>query len=215
MGLKRSMLNAVLLLSMGAPLIGCSSVESGFASTTGALSSSYGRFGPSWGGMGPAMPTDSLTVQRIRNPEAIEALPALQPEPGDVWPREEGRRATLANPEEALRGIQPTDQPTDQPPRRRRGSAGAFDSQPGIAAPVISPVFEGPAPPPRANRADVPRPESGQIFQSDQGPVTTTGGSGRVRTTISPQGSGLAIQDGSTTTLIGPGGNVQQVPTPR
>lgn len=211
MPLKRSGLNAAILLSMGAALIGCSSIEQGFASTTGALSSSYGRFGPSWGGMGPALPTDSLTVQRIRNMPAVEALPTLQPEPGDVWPQEEGRRATLANPEEALRGIQPTEQPS----RPRRGSAAAFDSQPGIAGPVVSPIFEGPAPPQRANRADAPRPERGQVFHSDQGAVTTTGGSGRVRSTISPDGSGLAIQDGGTTTLIGPDGSVRQVPTPR
>lgn len=210
MRLKRSGLNSVVVVAMGMALVGCGTVESGFASATGALSSSYDRYGPSWGGMRPSAPTDSLTVQRIRNAPGIDLPATLETEPGDVWPREEARRATLANPEEALRGIPPVDQP-----RPRRGSSQAFENPPGIAASVVSPNFEGPAPPPRANRADGPQPERGQVFQSDQGPVTTTGGSGRVRTTISPQGSGLAIQNGPTTTLIDPGGTVRQVPTPR
>ncbi|MDB5413721.1 MAG: hypothetical protein JWR10_2056, partial [Rubritepida sp.] len=96
---------------------------------------------------------------------------------------------------------------------RRRGSGAPLD--PVVPRSNVSPISEAPTPPPRANRTDLPR-ESGQVFQTPQGPVNATGSAGsRVQTTISPQGSGLAIQDGNTTTLIGPGGNVQQVPTPR
>lgn len=207
MRLKLSAFPALALVTLALGTTGCARVESGFANMQGSLSGTYDRFGPNWGGMRPTGPADSLTVQRIRG--AGQPLEPLRPEPGDVWPVEEGPRATLANPEEALRGVPPMTEP-----RRARGSAGAFEGAPNAAPSVISPVFEAPTPPPRANRTDGQR-ESGQIFNSQQGPVTSTGGSGNVRTTISPQGSGLAIRDGATTTLIGPGGNVQQVPTPR
>lgn len=209
MRLKLSAFQALALLTLALGTTGCARVESGFANMQGSLSGTYDRFGPNWGGMRPTGPADSLTVQRIRG--AGDPLEPLRPEPGDVWPVEEGPRATLANPEEALRGVPPA---MGSEPRRARGSAGAFEGAPNAAPSVISPVFDAPTPPPRANRTDGQR-ESGQIFNSQQGPVTSTGGSGNVRTTISPQGSGLAIRDGATTTLIGPGGNVQQVPTPR
>lgn len=208
MRLRLSAFQAFALLSLSLGMTSCARVETGFANAQRNLSGSYDRFGPSWGGMRPTAPSDSLTVQRVRG--GANMLDPLRPEPGDVWPREEGPRATLANPEEALRGVPPA----GSEPRRSRGSSSAFEPAPGAAPPVISPIFEAPTPPPRANRTDGAR-DSGQVFQSREGPVTSTGGTGRVQSTISPQGSGLAIRDGATTTLIGPGGNVQQVPTPR
>ncbi len=198
----------LLLLPIMAGLAGCARVESGLASAQGSLAGAHDRFGPSWGGMRPAVPADSLTVQRIRG--QAEPQQTLRPEPGDVWPVEEGPRATLANPEEALRGVRTG----EAEPRRSRGTSGGFENAPGAAPPVMSPIFEAPTPPPRANRTDGAT-SGGQVFQSPQGPVVGTGGPGRVQSTVSPQGSGLAIRDGATTTLIGPGGNVQQVPTPR
>ncbi len=208
MRLKLSAIRALALLTVTVGLAGCTTVESGFASVQNSLSGTYTRFGPQWGGMRPAMPTESLTVQRIRG--QAEAPQPLRPEPGDVWPVEEGPRATLANPEEALRGVRAGE--TD--PRRSRGTSG-FEGAPGAAPPVLSPIFEAPTPPPRANRTDGAT-APGQVFPTAQGGnVVGTGGSGRVQSTVSPQGSGLAIRDGATTTLIGPGGQVQQVPTPR
>ncbi|MBS7809413.1 hypothetical protein [Roseococcus pinisoli] len=207
MRLNKSGPKVLLLLGLGAALSGCSSLESGFASTTGWMSD---RYGPSWGGMRPAVPADSLTVQRIQNRGEAAALPPLTTEPGDVWPREEGPRATLANPDEALRGLRPSE---DTPPPRRRGSAAPAD-------PVVTGVppmraFDAPPPaPPRAARTDTPR-NQGQVIFTPQGPVNTTGGTDRVQSTISPQGPGVAIRDGNMTTIIGPGGDVQQVPTPR
>jgi hypothetical protein len=207
MRFRLSTLKAIVLLPVVAGLAGCAQVESRLASVQGSLSGTYDRFGPNWGGMRPALPDESLTVQRIRG--QAEPQPTLRPEPGDVWPVEEGPRATLANPEEALRGVRTTD--TDP---RRRGSSG-FENAPGAAPPVLSPIFEAPTPPPRANRTDGAT-APGQVFPTAQGGNTVgTGGPGRVQSTVSPQGSGLAIRDGATTTLIGPGGNVQQVPTPR
>lgn len=208
MRLKLSAFRAAALLTATVALAGCNSVESRIAGVQGNLSGTYDRFGPNWGGMRPAVPTDSLTVQRIRG--AADPLQPLRPEPGDVWPAEEGPRATLANPEEALRGVRSG----EAPPPRMRGSS-SFENAPGAAPPVMSPIFEAPAQPPRANRTDGAT-APGQVFPTAQGGnVVGTGGSGQVQSTVSPQGSGLAIRDGATTTLIGPGGNVQQVPTPR
>jgi len=212
MRLKPAALKALFLACVAVGLSGCARVENPIAGIQAYLSGTHDRFGPSWGGMRPAMPTESLTVQRVRGAGA--PLNPLRPEAGDVWPGEEAPRATLANPEDALRGVASRGPSINDDPRRPRGSSSAFEQAPGAAPSVISPIFEAPTPPPRANRTDG-APSSGQVFQSQQGPVTTTGGSGRVNTTISPQGSGLAIRDGATTTLIGPGGNVQQVPTPR
>lgn len=208
MRLKLSAIRGAALLTMTVGLVGCAPAESRMAGWAGGLSGTYDRFGPNWGGMRPAIPTESLTVQRIRGDAAPQE--PLRPEPGDVWPREEGPRTTLANPEEALRGVRTS----ETEPRRTRGTSGAFENAPGAAPPVISHVFDAPTPPPRANRTDGSAP-AGQVFQSRQGPVMGTGGSGNVQSTVSPQGSGLAIRDGGVTTLIGPGGNVQQVPTPR
>jgi len=215
MRLKPAALKTLCLIMLAVGLSGCTRAADSMAGVQARLSGTHDRFGPNWGGTRPTMPTESLTVQRVRG--VSEPQPPLRPEPGDVWPGAESPRATLANPEDALRGEASrgiTLNDPFAPPRRPRGSSSAFEQAPGAAPAVISPIFEAPTPPPRANRTDG-APSSGQVFQSQQGPVTTTGGSGRVNTTISPQGSGLAIRDGATTTLIGPGGNVQQVPTPR
>ena len=206
MRLKLSAFRAAALLTATVAVAGCNSVESGIASVQSSLTGTYTRFGPQWGGMRPAMPTESLTVQRIRG--QADPLEPLRPEPGDVWPVEEGPRATLANPEEALRGVR-----TGEAPPRTRGSSG-FDNAPGAAPPVMSPIFEAPTPPPRANRTDGQTPP-GQVFQTPRGPVMGTGGPGNVQSTVSPQGSGVAIRDGGTTTLFGPDGQARQVPTPR
>lgn len=208
MRFRLSTMKPLSLIALVLGLAGCAQVEPRLASAAGRLSGTYDRFGPNWGGMRPTMPAESLTVQRIRGQAEPQAT--LRPEPGDVWPVEEGPRATLANPEEALRGVRSG----EAEPRRNRGSSG-FDNAPGAAPPVLSPVFEAPTPPPRANRTDGAT-APGQVFPTAQGGSTVgTGGAGRVQSTISPQGSGLAIRDGGITTLIGPGGNVQQVPTPR
>ncbi|MBY0338476.1 MAG: hypothetical protein K2X11_17820 [Acetobacteraceae bacterium] len=199
-----------VLLAAGLALQGCSTVERGFASVTGTLSGMGDRFGPDWGGMRPAIPTDSVTVQRIRGNMVAETT--LQPEPGDVWPEPEGPRATLANPDEALRGIpawRPGAEPTPAaPPPRRRGSS---DLPPDSLSFQPPPSVQAVQPPlPRA-----PRRVDGQVIPTPSGGVVTTGGTDRVQTTISPQGSGVAIRDGATTTIIGPGGQTQIVPTPR
>lgn len=59
---------------------------------------------PSFSAGGVDFPTDSLTIQRLRSGPMADA-PVLTVEPGNVWPEQEGQRATLADPDAALRGL--------------------------------------------------------------------------------------------------------------
>lgn len=163
----------------------------------------FGRlsFGPTWGGERVNVPAESLTVQRVRGAR-FDTPPPLQAEDGSIWPAREAPRATLADPEDVLRGTPP------------RGSSTSPDllapPRPATRRPPPLPDLDGPPPAPRGvQRSD------GQVIPTPGGPVVTTGGAGNVRTTISPQGSGIAIQDGGTTTLMTPGMPPRQVPTPR
>lgn len=205
------------LLALALVLSGCGRFENSFASMTDGLTTFSGRYGPQWGGMRPGAPEESLTVQRIRAGARAEPAATLRTEPGDMWPAEDTPRATLANPDEALRGIGNLRQGMADPATeaRRRGSSTPPDLLlPPQASPanVVPPSVTIPEPPPRAFRADR---NDGRVINTPSGPVTTTGGSGNISSTLSPQGSGVAIRDGNTTTLFGPGGTVQQVPTPR
>ena len=66
------------------------------------------------------------------------------------------------------------------------------------------------APLPPSGRTD------GRIVQTPRGPVTTTGGTDRVQSfTVPGGGTGTIHNDGSTTTIYGPNGQVQTMPTPR
>lgn len=152
-------------------------------------------FGPSWGGMRPEVPAEALTVMRIRG-DAPPA-PTLFPQEGNVWPDPEGPRATLANPEEALRGI---------PPRMPDLRPAPLPSPAGGFLPRL----------PDAPRPLPPMPSAGQVIPTPTGPRVTTGGPGNVQGTVGPGGQiGTAIRDGATTTIIEPGRPPQIVPTPR
>jgi len=183
--------------------------EGGWAGTTGTLhragsSREIGLVGPRL-----APPEESLTVARVR--AGAEFAPdTLRSEDGDVWPREEAPRATLANPEAALRDPPPFRENEPRPVARRGSASPPPPPLESLAIPA--------EPPPRRDARPVrplPPREDGQVIFTPSGPATTTGGSGNVRSTISPQGPGIAIQQGGTTTIIGPGGQTQVVPTPR
>lgn len=76
---------------------------------------------PGFGSGGVAeIPTDSLTVQRIRGAPVAPA-DVLRVEPGNVWPEQEGQRATMAEPDAVLRGLPPATFPEAprQPPLQR------------------------------------------------------------------------------------------------
>lgn len=210
----KSRLLSVLLLGLALPA--CSRVENSFASMTDGLTSFSGRYGPSWGGMRPPSPDESLTVQRIRTGPRAGMDEALRTEPGDMWPAEDTPRATLANPDQALRGIPNLRQGMDDPgtEARRRGSSTPPDLlRPPANNPnnVVQPSVPIPEAPPRPFRTD----RAAGSLDTPSGPLSTTNRTGNISTTITPQGSGTAIRDGNTTTIFRPGGGIEQVPTPR
>lgn len=224
-------------LGLGLLLGGCGSsgdsvgtrMGSAGAAATDGLANAGASIGAPWGRSRPAIPEGSTTIARLAG--ATEPQTTLQPEPGDVWPLPESPRSTLANPDAAMRGIpnyrpgeldrpsgpaprsewQPTD-PAGLPPGLRGSSAPP--PPPPRAAVVPPPTFVAP-PLPDVN-APPPRRADGRVITTPSGPAITTGGTDRVQTFITPGGgTGTAVTDGNTTTLIGPGGQVQSVPTPR
>lgn len=164
----------------------------------------------------------SLNIERVRGtpPE----IAALTYEPGTVWPAPsaEPARATLFNPDA------PTPIGAAQPPPRAEAAP-----RPRPDAPPPSPRVGSASPPPppfaqpdaeRLRAQDVTTPNrappaprlEGRVIQTPQGPVTITGGTPGAQTFTTPGGgTGIAIPQGPTTTLIGPGGQVTTVPTPR
>lgn len=206
-------------LSLVVMLGGCSWMDS----TGVAAKNAGGIFGPAWGGSRPEMLDTSLTIARMRGTAA--ATEPLLPEPGNVWPAEEAPRATLANPEAALRGV-PAYTPMNPPeagqvplgstsrgaPARLRGSSSP--PPPPISLPeperanVVPPLPPLPPAPPQRNE--------GQVVQTPQGPVMTNGGTDRVQTFTAPGGgTGIIQRDNGTVTVIGPNGQIQTLPAPR
>jgi hypothetical protein len=176
-------------------------------------------------------PEQSDTIARISGD--VPPLASLRPEEGNVWPEQEGPRATLANPDAAMRNIptyrpgeldrmsapagRSTWQPTDPPPVRGAppGLRGSSSPPPPPIQQVEPPRANVYQPPPGAN-SPPPRRLEGRVIQTPSGPVTGTGGTDRVQSYITPGGgTGTLHNDGSTTTLIGPNGQVQTMPTPR
>ncbi|WP_426958564.1 hypothetical protein [Muricoccus radiodurans] len=137
-------------------------------------------------------PTDAL--QRARRDRGIPPEPRLQSnEPGLAVPP----------------GVAPS--PRNPPPgTRRRGST----TPPDVLAPL------DPQPLPRADVPPAPRPlaplqrQEGRVVPVPGGPpAIISGGSGAIGTYSQPGvGTGTAINQGATTTLIGPDGRVQVVP---
>ncbi len=157
-----------------------------------------------WFGHNPNTPAGSSeTFLRIRG-EPVD-IPALVPEKGNVWP-------TNTAPDMTMQDIQ-----KQQSDEIRRGGG-----QPGPAAGVGSnPAVN------RANQADrglpppqtpPPAPRQRPTVQTPGGPsLDVGGGTGRGYRQLnspSPGGSGILVPNGNgTSTLIGPDGSVQTVPT--
>ncbi len=198
----------------GLLLGGCTSWNNRTFAVAQGIANTGGAIGMPWRTMTPPSPEDAATIERIR----FGAPPPdrLTTEPGDVWPGPQPQRTTLANPDSALRGIPEYVPPTTstsapRPPEAIRGSS----SPP----PPVMPAAPLPLLPPEPPRSAPPMPPraDGQIIHTPTGPVVTSGGTDRMQSfTVPGGGSGTAIRDGNTTTLIGPGGRVQVVPsTPR
>jgi hypothetical protein len=209
-------------------LAGCSQVEQGRQEVRNASARYYDsvgetgrRLGAPWGGPRPSWPDDSgLTVTRVVGPNP--PVSALTTEAGNVWPAQEGPRSTLANPDAALRGIPnyrsdgASPAATGEPRRPPRGSS----TPPNSRSLNPPPSFEERMPPmssaPPRPTEPLPRRADGRPLVTPQGPGVTTGGTDRIQNyTIPGVGSGTAIRDGNTTTLIGPGGQITTMPNPR
>jgi hypothetical protein len=220
----------VAALGIVALLGGCESLGNAGARVTDSVANTGAAIGAPWGSMRPSMPEDSATVQRLRGAGPVTA--SLRMEEGNVWPAQEGPRATLANPDAALRGIpayrpgeldrmsapapRSTWQPTDPPAPRGLppGLEGSSSLPPG---PLRQPASTAPVgAPPVPQTAPLPPRADGQVIQTPRGPVTTTGGNDRIQTfTVPGGGTGTVVRDGNTATVIGPGGQVQTVTVPR
>lgn len=149
-----------------------------------------------FGRSGAGVQEDSPTVRRVRGQEPD--LSPLTYEPGTVWP------APSAEPPRAL---MPAD-PPPPPPRPRAGSPRAEaplppPEQARPAARAAAPAL--PATPPNALRPGTTLPG---------GVVVTGEAGGGLFTTLSPEGPGLARQEGPAVVLAGPRGEVRHVALP-
>ncbi len=204
---------AAMALGMAVLLSGCGGFDRATSGMADSVAGAGERIGAPWGGSRPgALATESLTVQRVRG--VATAAEPLQPEAGDVWPVAEAPRATLMNPDQALRGAPDyrPEAPPPPPPRRRRGSAG-----PALEPSVSSTEFPSMPPPPTARMPEPPPVRAdGQVIHTPSGPVVTSGGTDRIQPFNQPGGgTGVVVRDGNTVTITGPDGRVQVVPAPR
>lgn len=212
-----------MALGLVVMLGGCQAVRSAISTPADSYNDAGGLFGAPWGGSRPAMIDNSLTIARLRG--AAPAAEPLQTEPGNVWPSGEAPRATLANPDAALRGVPPytpMNVPETAPvplgstsrgaPARLRGSSSP--PSPPLSLPEPERAAVAPPLPPLPQRP--PQRNEGQVVQTPQGPVVTSGGTDRVQTFTTPGGgTGIIQRDDGTTTIIGPDGRVQTLPTQR
>jgi len=189
------------------------------------------NIGAPWGGPRSDVPRDqdSLTIARVFGPNP--AVDPLRSEGGNVWPQPEPPRATLANPDAALRGIpsyRPPGAPslspggvtgmgiTPEPRQRVRGSSSPPPQQPEPASWRQDDRRPMSALPPPGLEDAPPRRADGRALNTPGGVATTGAGNDRVGTYIGPGGaSGTMIQGSGGTTLIGPGGQITTVPNPR
>ncbi len=177
-----------------------------------------GSIGGSWSGPIAGVPNDSVTVQRVRAGGGAGGVERVLPEEGDVWPAEEGPRATLANPDEALRGIPtyrpgaetntPLPAPATAPRRAARGSGAAFEPPPDWQPPA-QPVPSGVP----ATQAAPRQPLPGSTVNAGGANRTITGSTGGVSTTVGPSGqSGVLLgRPGEVQILQEPGRPAQQI----
>ena len=198
--LAPAMLAAVLGLSA------CGPADRSFNWLTDSTISGFGLVAPE---DRSAPVTGGLTVDRVRRGATLADAEPLREEEGNVWPAAEGPRATLANPDEALRGVpayRPETPPAAPRPPRMRGSGAALETP--AAAQASLPV----AP---------PQPVGAPILVQERRTVTTPAGTftildnPRAGAAIGPGGRPAAVTgDGAVTIITEPGRTPQQVLNP-
>jgi hypothetical protein len=168
-------------------------------------------------------PGDSENMRRVTGQDV--EVPALTPEPGDIWPGPLPPEPTLQELEQQT-GEQPqTEQPVpgsplfDQgrPPSPPAQSPRGSSTPPGSNQPPLAPL-----PAPQAPQATKPlsppaSPQPGQVVTTPSGPGVTTGGTSGYQTmTVPGGGSAIVVPNGNgTSTVIYPNGKIETVPTPR
>ncbi len=184
-------------------LAACAPADRAFSWVVDSTGDLGGRIGMPWGHERPQVIATGLTVDRVRRGGGVTAAEPLREEEGNVWPAAEGPRATLANPDEALRGI-PAFRP-ENPPTPRRGSGAALDAP---AAPV-------------AARATPAAPATVSMAPEQRRTVTTPAGTfnlidnPRAGAAIGPSGNIAAVTGDRAVTIISePGRPAQQVLNP-
>ncbi len=169
---------------------------------------------PEPGNVWPAQEAPRATLQ---NPDAA-TVPPQERSRSEGLERARQQRGTspdvyLPNSTAPGQGAPPEAAPNPRAPapgtRRRIGSSEAL---PPLDPPPLprAGVPRGAPPTPPERRVD------GQVLPVPGGPpAVITGGSGNIQTYTQPGvGTGTAIRQGGTTTLIGPDGSTQVVPTP-
>ena len=212
----------VAMISLGAAcgLSACAPMDRYVGGAFESIATLGGTLGAPWGTTRPLGVDGGTTVARVRAGGGMGGAEPLLPEAGNVWPAPEAPLPTLANPNEALRGI-PAYRPgttdpalalppvTDRPRRQPRGSGGVYDPLPSQAPPPLTSV---------APRLREPRPplSGSTIIAPDGSARVITGGSGNVGTTVGPAGqTGTLLRDGNVQILQEPGRPAQQILTPR
>ncbi len=232
------------VLALAALLGGCSRwVTPVFTPEADAAAGTGAPFLAPWSSPRPVALANSYTVERLLGAGAGASGERLELEPGNVWPAEEAPRATLANPDAALRGVPPwrpgeersrEDLPGDprpggplarpradatvpdneqRPLRRRRDAASSSPPPLELYEPERVQVLPVP---PGAN-SPPPRRADGQVVLPPGGPpLITSGGNDRIQTFNPPGGGGGVIhRDGGVTTVIPSGAPPLTFPTPR
>jgi hypothetical protein len=204
--MRRSVLFGLLLLLPGCAYVGDPTVGfGGFIGDTHTFDANPNRAVGS-----------SENMQRVMGNEV--AMPPLLTEPGDVWPGPIPPEPTLSDIERQQN--QEMEQHQGQPspgqlppahPQPRGSSTPPGSPQPGLAPlPSIPPAsFPQTAVPPIQNQPP--------IVQTPQGPVMPNPSGNGVHSYNAPGGGqGIIVPNGNgTSTLIGPNGSMQTVPTPQ
>ena len=169
----------------------------------------------------PTLPmADSENVRRaLGQPAMVEPL---GPEPGNVWPRQQGPDPTLTDigrqqDTGEKRGFPATTVPGATPglPAGRQPRPRGSSTPPGTMQRGADPLAPAVQPNPRSSVGG--QGPAGGIVNTPQGPAVDTGGTQGYRTLNSPRGPGaIMVPNGNgTSTIINPDGSVQTVPTPR
>jgi hypothetical protein len=152
----------------------------------------------------PNLPAgDSLNMRRVMGDSA--GTEPLTPEPGDVWPGP-------IKPPPTLQDLESQSGQETQPLPPVGSSTPPGSTQPGLAPLPSMP------PPSTGQPAPVRPPATGQLYQTNQGPATSTGGTSNYQTLTTPgsPGQSIVVPNGNgTSTIIHPNGTVETVPTPK